>query len=649
MKKFFAWFFVLVLLGGIGWIAYTWYFSRGTELNTFSLIPKDPIYVLETDRPIEAWKQISSTATWKHLQGNAWFSSLTASANSLDSLIKSNDKLFDMIGNQKVLFSTHMTAKDKYDFLIVADLGDASGIKFLESYIQSIDVKGLSFSTTKIAETNVIKMYSQTDKSTLYFCLIERYLVASYNKNLLENSITSKDNENLSTQPILTEATKVVGTSGFARIYLNYTMLNSYISLYTGPNEYVRYLSENLKFGAMYLDEKEELLQLKGNLWLKDSSNSYFNSLLRSGKGPTECIEVSPERTGFYLGIGFSSFSNFYQGIQDNLKKDVVAYNEYIANIQKIEKYLHISVQEDFVSWVDDEFALLELKSANKGIDNEVALIFKAHNIEKAKDRLEHIEKMIRKRTPVKFKSVDYQGYRISYLSVKGLFKVLLGKFFARYDKPYYTVLNNYVIFSNHPQTLESIIDDYLAKKTLAKSESFKSFRSNLKDESTIFIYLNTPNSFQSVRNIATAKTKLSMDSNEVYIKCFRHIAFQLRPEGDHFVSELYEQFESPFENFNNTFESTNTSINSDSINQLFELPYIYVKNPNAKEYNELYADSVTIHFEVELKYGFKDGAFKEYYPNGQIKLTGKFKKDQRHGTWKAYSESGELVGKREY
>ena len=327
-----------------------------------------------------------------------------------------------------------------------------------------------------------------------------------------------------------------------------------------------------------------------------------------------------------------------------------MAYTEYMDNIHKIEKYLNISVQEDFVSWVDDEFALLELKSAKKGTDNEVALIFKAGNIEKAKDRLEHIEKMIRIRTPVKFKSVDYQGYRISYLSVKGLFKALLGKFFARYDKPYYTVLNNYIIFSNHPQTLESIIDDYLSKKTLAKSESFKNFKSNLKDESTIFVYLNTPNVYQNMQNIATPSTKLSMDSNQLYIKCFKQIAFQLRAEGDHFVSELYEQFESPSESFNSTsIELNNTSANLDSINQLFELPYIYVKNPNAKEYNELFADSVTIHYQVELKYGFKDGAFKEYYPSGELKLTGKFKKDQRHGTWKVYSEAGELLGKREY
>jgi hypothetical protein len=646
MKKFLLWSFLLLLLGVIGWFGYKWYVSRGAEINTFSLIPEDAIYVLETDRPIEAWKQISGTKTWQYLQGNAWFASLTSSANSLDSLIKSNDDILSKIGKRTVLFSTHLTSPTEYDFLIVADLGDASGIKFMESYLSSVEIKGLTFSSDKIAETDVVKMYSKSDKSTMYLCLIERYLIASYNRPLFEKSIKAKDGKNLSTHPKMELASKNVGTSGFARVYLNYAMLNSYLSLYAGKNENIQYLSDNLLFGSMYMDESNDLLELNGHVWLKDSAVSYFSALLKSGKGPTDCADIAPERTGFYLGLGFTSFSDFYAGMQENLKKDVSDYDAYMDNIRKTEKFLNISVQEDFVSWVDDELALLELRSAGKGLDNEVALILKAANIEKAKDRLEHIEKMIKRRTPVKFKAVDYQGYRISYLSVKGLFKAVLGKFFARYDKPYYTVLNNYVIFSNHPQTLESIIDDYLAKKTLSKSESYKTFRSNLSDEGTVFVYLNTPSVFQSMKNIATAETRASMDSNQQYITSFRHVAFQLKANGDHFESKLCEQFELPL--FDSSMVSTPEVVVSDSMDVYFELPYIYVKNPNEKEYKELYPDSV-LHFEVELKYGFKDGSFSEYHPNGEVKLKGKFKKDKRTGTWKAYDADGELIGKREY
>src|SRR6185295_2202113 len=138
------------------------------------------------------------------------------------------------------------------------------------------------------------------------------------------------------------------------------------------------------------------------------------------------------------------------------------------------------------------------------------------------------IEKMVRRKTPVKFKTVEYKGYSIRYLGVKNLFKVVLGKFFARYDKPYYTVISNFVVFSTHPQVLESMIDDYLEKRTLARAEDFRSFRNEFESESAAFIYFNTPVLFNTMKTLADGSTRASMERNKDFIVCFRQAGFQL-------------------------------------------------------------------------------------------------------------------------
>src|SRR4029079_13454363 len=138
----------------------------------------------------------------------------------------------------------------------------------------------------------------------------------------------------------------------------------------------------------------------------------------------------------------------------------------------------------------------------------EVAVILQTSDIEKARKNLDMVVKKIRHRTPVKFKEVDYKGYKMSYLSVKGLFRVLLGKFFAQYDKPYYTIINDKVIFSNHPQVLESMIDDHLSGNTLEKQEYYRDFRKEFDSESVVFIYINTPVLFGTMRNMANKETK---------------------------------------------------------------------------------------------------------------------------------------------
>jgi hypothetical protein len=240
---------------------------------------------------------------------------------------------------------------------------------------------------------------------------------------------------------------------------------------------------------------------------------------------------------------------------------------------------------------------------------------------------------------------------------MKGMFKILLGRFFARYDKPYYTIINNFVIFSNHPQTLESMIDDYLDKKTLDRSEEFKTFRKQFEEYGSVFIYVNTPVLFNTIKKMADAETRTSMEKNKDYITCFRHIGFQLVPAGGKFTTSMVEKFQISNVQSPTISEASDTLLTEtdtvatedlDTDKDPMELPYIYVKDVNAKSYTDYYEDS-TVHFKVELRNGFKDGSFTEYYENGKEKMTGKFRRDKRDGHWRLYNESGDLVMRRVY
>jgi antitoxin component YwqK of YwqJK toxin-antitoxin module len=149
---------------------------------------------------------------------------------------------------------------------------------------------------------------------------------------------------------------------------------------------------------------------------------------------------------------------------------------------------------------------------------------------------------------------------------------------------------------------------------------------------------------------------------------CFRQAGFQLIPDKEGFKTLFAEKFVEP-ESKQVTDEQSLTlqgSLEQDSIvtesdadeivdevkadadTDPMELPYIYVKNVNAKFYEESFEDHTT-HFKVDLKAGFKDGSFKEYYPNGKVKMTGEFKRDKRDGTWRLYDETGKLLMKRNY
>jgi hypothetical protein len=665
MRKVIIGVLALVFLGVVGWVTLQWYRAQHQiATDAFSLIPSEAIYCVATTEPIGSWKEIASAETWKHLQHNAYFASLTASANSLDSLMHQNDLLFDLIGSRALMVSAHITVPKEYDFLFLVDLKEASGIKFINDYLSDFTTEGITIRKEKYEDEDVIMLYDPSNKSTLYVAQPGTYLLASFTKKIIHDALETYAGKK---RPLSNTFANVVnpGTNGIMQVYLNYKMLPEFMKCYSdGSNEYVNRISEALQTTVLNVSLEEERIKATGHTQLNDSLESYIKTLAISGKGPTEFLEIAPQRTAFCMGLGFTSFAGFFENFQKNVQQDVAEYNDYRENMRQVENYLGISLQENFINWIGDEVALIELQSSGKGLDHETAVILKADNIERARKDLEHIEKMVRRKTPVKFKAVDHRGYSINYLSMKGLFKVLLGKFFARYDKPYYTIVNNFVIFSNHPQTLESMIDDYLDKTTLLKSEEFRTFRKQMDDESAAFIYLNTPVLFNTMKKLADAETRSSLEANKAYVVCFRHIGFQLVPETGGFKTLFLEQFVAPPQEQSTVAMTDNTNL-ADSIaednsvpvsdeevdlgeSDPMALPYIYAQNLNASSFTDYFPDSTT-HFKVELKNGFKDGSFTEHYQNGEIKMKGHFRNDKRDGMWRLYNENGKLILKRNY
>jgi hypothetical protein len=666
MRTFLKWLFALLFIGGIGWIVVKWYLNQDQiSIESLSLIPPDAVYCITTDDPINTWKEIAGTRTWAHLKKNNYFAALTSSANNLDSLIRDNSLLFDMIGSHALMVSAHMISAKEYDFLFLVDLKGASGIKFLNEYITNFSSEDFTIKREKYDDYDIVTFYNPAEKTHLFVSMPGSYVLASYSKKIIMAALDTQKPESIQAAASFISTSTPLETGGLMQVHMNYTQLPKFMHSYSdASNDYVTRLSEALENTSLSVQVENDLISASGHTRVKDSIDSYLRSLAISGKAPTEIFELAPQRTAFCLGLGFKSFHDFFDNFQTNLRNDVTEYDAYIQNLKEVEDYLKISIHDNFVHWIGDEVAIFELQSSGPGGDQEIAVILKAFNIEDARKNLDYVQDMIRKRTPVKFKTVDHRGYAINYLSMKGLFKLLLGKFFARYDKPYYTIINNFVIFSNHPQTLESIIDDYLDKNTLDRSEEFREFRKKFDDEGSAFVYVNTPILFNTIKKLADPQTRADMETNKDYITCFRQIGFQLVPEEGGFKTLFAEQFVEPVQREIVTGDSLSTLLPAgiDSVESAVEqttepvakdldpmaLPYIYVHDLNASSYKGYFSDS-TVQYVVELKNGFKDGTYTEYHTNGEIKMKGHFENGKRDGTWRLFDGNGKLIMRRTY
>jgi hypothetical protein len=110
------------------------------------------------------------------------------------------------------------------------------------------------------------------------------------------------------------------------------------------------------------------------------------------------------------LSMGFRDFANFYTNLKKVMDLDKKSADEFAASHRKMEKFLNISIQDHLLSWVGDEVAVAEYRQ-DRVIGGKVhkVMAIKPRTMELARRNLDHIEKMIRKRTPLKFKNYTYK------------------------------------------------------------------------------------------------------------------------------------------------------------------------------------------------------------------------------------------------
>ena len=644
--------FTLYLL----YLLYIFVLSPKTNLQSIYLIPDDAVFIIESEKPVASWKKISESEAWHHLQKNGYFDELTANIQKVDTIFNDRRKLFEFFDGRSLFISVHMVSEKDYGIFYVLDLKRIAKLRLLETYLNTLLNEGYVLSKRNYHNHEILEIYDKKSKETMNLAFVKNQLIASYTHTLVEASIDQYQEPILGRDLSFLEVNQKVGYEDLFRLYLQYGFLDDYYRRFSDkPTEWIKNASESFLYSGFSFDlTKNSTISANGYTNISFENENYLEALQKSGTAKRTIPKIAPKRTALYVSYGFDSFDKFYENFvavqKANNSEQFLAYE---SGIEKVERFLRIDVKENFVSWIGDEIALLQIKSEISKGKNDLALVLKTNGIENTKTHLDFVVKQIKKKTPVKFKAVTYKEHEIIFLSIKGFFKILLGQRFKEFDKPYFTIIDDFVVFSNNPNTLKTIIDGFVSKETLASSNDFRAFDKKFKSESSLFAYSNVPVLYDNLYALADTNTKAQLSENKDFIICFPQIGFQLTPQDNLFESTFVVNFQEvekvktnvQFEDKPLKDSASNPKKITDAI---FDLAPIYPTDLNAKSFSKNYS-SGTLRFEVELKDGLKHGRYESFYTNGAKKISGRFRKDRQVGTWRYYDLQGEMVHKKRF
>ncbi|RLD69756.1 MAG: hypothetical protein DRJ10_21140 [Bacteroidetes bacterium] len=382
-------------------------------------------------------------------------------------------------------------------------------------------------------------------------------------------------------------------------------------------------IADALSFSIFHANLEEDRLSFDGYTVL-DSTASYFSALTDVKPGKMSAYEIISDQAALYLSIGFKSYNMFYLSLMDQYAKDnATDMEDYEKNVKRLEKYLGISVEKDFFDWIGEEIAFVKLRPQGNNRAEDVVVAIHANDINDAKEGFGKIMAQVKKRSPAKFRSIEYKNFEINYLEIKGFFKLFLGKLFKNLEKPYITYIEDFMVMSNSEETLKEIIDEYIKGHTLSHNEKFMDFKDEFDVKSNMSIFLQMPKMYTNIYQFSNNDTKKSVKENKDLILSFNQIGFQLVAEGDLFKTLLIAGHD-PNAALSDELEKFEKQT-SDAL----KLEYF-----DSLRFKIILPDSVLVN----------DGAFKEEHPNTQsVKFEGNMIDNQVNGVWRTYYQSGNL------
>ena len=561
-RRFLKILLALFILGAGSFAA--WYFLFPVqERDIYHFVPEDAIYIIESEAPIDNWKELAESDIWQYMKTHEYFEDINESADYLDSLVHANEALLDLVGKQQLLISGHKDKPDDYDFLFLVDL--KQGAKVADLLTAILKKAGIGMNDANIAGHKMIEI-PDPGYPSLYIGFVDNIFVGSYSKKILTNSLKqykkpyftqngynpADKSLQTTTDPRFTELDKQVRrtSAGPYQIYLNYAALGGFLGIYMDEiPEMADEILEVLEYTGFDFEIANDYVDLEGFTQSDDSISHLLNAIKSIEGSKISAPTILPENTSFFMSINFDKFDNFHRAIDTQFREDEEEYADYQKQLKRVKKFTKIDIDEHFLSWIGEEIVLAMAPKGESRNDQAYIAAFQSRDMEYAKNKLDYVDKRIKKLPGFKFKKSEYRHYEVKYLEMSAFFRLFFGKLNKQFDKPNYIYLDEYVVFSNDTSALHRMIDGFEDKQTLNKKTEFYKFFDEFDRKSNYYIYMNTENMYPQLQELTDAETRKDLRDNEDYIKCFQQVGLQLKSDGKRYDSRLRLDFKNPKKN----------------------------------------------------------------------------------------------------
>jgi len=533
-------FSIVILITGLGYISWIIYQKLpGQNELPLKAISENTALIIQVNRPSELSNDIiSQNLLWKELTIIPFFASVKKDYQAIDSLLKTNYKLFQLTKKYPLYLAMTMVNRSSYGFLFLISIPEKNGEELITSFLEEHFKGKISILKNQYGSANLVRIIIKGVHEPFYFAVRKGVFMGSSHPELVTKAI---DQLYLNIPSLagsgFQKVEKTTGKKVDANIYINYRLIRPFISNLLQPeqqNEAYKVSCFADWSGLDVILKKDEML-INGFTTIADTGSQYLNLFTGQLPQKTGMMSILPDNISRFTWLGFNSIDSFFINFQSFSAKKL-GYIDTYAGFQDFESHEQVVVKDYFLPWMGSELCMAKALNNPETMREDPYAIAKVNDKQLADSLLREFGKLF----PKKKESVSYHNLSIRFLPFPELIPGLFGTAFSDVHTTCYTFLGDYVIFGNDLLAIKDIIDHYIYGKVLDKDKTFQAVSETISDQTNVFYYFNTGRSHPTLRT--TFNDELNAQVEPVFdsLKKFESIALQFTCKENMFYTSLF-------------------------------------------------------------------------------------------------------------
>lgn len=428
--------------------------------------------------------------------------------HTLRNALIQNNTIQQLFNAQDVFFSMHPQGADSLEYLItISSTNTLPQENFGQLKLQPLKIAG------KLA-------YSiRTDSLNRDFYLAEKegnIWVGSFSKPLLAESINYKPQD----KDAFTLLSDQQHNTALGNLYVNYQQIGPLLNQFYKDNnaDLWKGLQIMPATTALSLNYKSDALMFNGFTTFKKGAATSYLDLFR-GMTPVELTlkNLFPITTAYSNSYGVNDVAKF-KSILAKWQQKAGIDKDRAALFAKIKNESGVQFDTDFNKLLGNEFAIITTRFQEK------LAIIRVSNGAALRPFCNNISSMIN----------DDCG-QFNYNQVP---MFLLGDVMSVFRKPYFTILDNYLVLANSSREINNYRENYFNSQFLSKADEFTNFNNLLAERSNVSYFIHFKNAGYIFKKSLKPYYSESYDQKPGF-KNYYAAAYQLSASENQFYTNL--------------------------------------------------------------------------------------------------------------